>query len=413
MKAERGLSFGVALVLAFLISLGSVGCLATGFGMNADLTGLALVCLAASVLSAFLAGRKWGGFAILSGLILGVALFCMNKTARQQLMDLIRWISDFYYRAYHWDWLWHGETDADALGYPLGFLGILVATRVSWTVVRREDTFSAVLAALLPLGACLVVTDTVPQVQFLYLLLAGVLLLILTAGLRKRDQRQANLLTLLAALPLALALWGLFLATPEESYVNKAREFYQQILEWYPSLTEQPANGAVTGIREEIQLDLREIGPLNQRYQPVMDVVAPTSGTMYLRGQDFDLYDGTGWTATPEREEVLYPTPDFMVSQGAVTVATLQEQDICYVPYYSGVGTKLIGGASRNPQRETVYSFALRTLPEGWRKLGTVELQGVPAVDERYLELPEDTRVWAETLVDEPKTEKPLWTKPV
>lgn len=406
MKTDRWLSMGIAGVLAFLVALGSVGCLITAFGMTVDITILAPVWGLAAIGSAFLAGRKWGGVAILCLLTLGIGFFCVNRTAREQLNDLIRWISDFYYRGYGWHWLWHGEIEPKSLNDPLGFLGILVATQVGWSVVRREDVFSAVLAALLPVGACLVVTDTVPQVKYLYMLLLGLLLLVLTSGMRRSDEHQGNTLTLMAALPLALVLGVLFLAVPEESYVNKADAFYREIIACFPQLTDGEAGNSVTGDSRE-QVDLRKVGPLNRRQYAVMDVVAPVSGTMYLRGQDYDVYDGTGWSATPDRQEILYPTPDFMVSRGTVTVATLRQRDICYVPYYSGVGARLTGGAVANSGQESAYGYALRTLPTDWRWMGKVDSQDIEAVDGRYLELPADTREWAEDLVAEILPEEP------
>ena len=403
MKSDRYLSLGIGAVLAFLLSFGSIGCLATGFGLDADMAAVALTCGLAAVGSGLLAGRKRGGLVILGLLTAGIGFFCFNQTAREELNDLIRCISDFYYRAYGWNWLWHGEIEPESVGYPLSFLGILVATQASWTVVRREDTFSAVLAALLPLGACLVVTDTVPHGRYLYLLILGLLLLILTAGLRRSDEGQANTLALMAALPLALALGGLFLAVPEESYVNKAETFYQDILARFPDLTGQVTGNSVTGTPEELQVDLRKIGPLNQRYYPVMDVVAPVSGTMYLRGQDFDLYDGTGWTATSHREEAFSGSEEWLEARGTVTIATLRGLDVCYVPYYAAGSIKIKGGMVENPQGTAAYGFALKTLPEDWKNMGLQYLSDTwsdSGLDERYLELPEDTKDWAEELLE-------------
>lgn len=405
MKSERCLTFCIAVVLAFLLSFGSIGCLITGFSIEADMTALALGCLLAAAFSALLAGRKWGGMTILGLLAAGIVFFCFSRTAQGQLNDLIRWISDHYYRAYGWEWLWHGEVELGDLGYPLGFLGGLVATQAGWTVVRREDTFSAVLASLLPMGACLVVTDTVPHVPYLYLLILGLLLLILTSGLRGSDGRQANVLTMMAALPLALALWGLFLAVPEESYVNKPEAFYQTILDRYPNLTWQVTDNSANGSAEGTQVDLKDVGPLIQRQYPVMDVSAPFSGTMYLRGQDYDVYNGTGWTASPDRKEILSGGEQWLESRGTVTIATLSGRECFYIPYYAAGDVEVAGGMAKNPQFTTAYGFALRTLPENWRELAGTSMEYVsqtgPAsgLDSRYRELPEDTRAWAEELL--------------
>ncbi len=402
MNPNRYLSFGIGAALAFLLALGSVGCLATGFGLEVSMGAVGLVCGLAALGSAFLAGRKWGGVAILCLLTAGIGFFFFSRDAREQLKDLLSWISDFYHRAYGWDWLRHDSTKPGGMEYPLGFLGALVAAQAGWTVVRREDAFPAVLVSLLPLGACLVVTDTVPREGYLYLLILGLLLLILTMGRRHGDEGQANTLTLLAALPLALALWGLFLAVPEESYVNKADAFYQAVLDQFPQLSgaaQDGSTGSTDGALEGAQVDLRKVGPLSQRQFPVMDVSAPVSGKLYLRGQDYDLYDGTGWTATPHRAEVFSGDETFLEARGTVTVATLRELEVCYIPYYAAGGTQLRGGMVPNSQGSTAYGFSLKTLPENWRTLEPGDgADSEP--DSRYCQLPEATMTWAESLLE-------------
>lgn len=409
MKRDKILSRLIAGTLAFLLSYSGLGCLVSGFGLDgANMVILALVCGLFSFGGAVLAGGKWGPW--LSAGILGLGLFLLlrSKDAREQLWYLLYHISDFYHRAYGWLLLRLGESGPDSAGavtYPLGLLGGLVAVLVSYGVVRRKSALPGALIALLPLFTCLVVTDTVPGAGWLYLLILALLLLILTAGQRRDSEEQGNSLALMAVVPTAIALGILFWAIPKESYVNKTQAFYDEILTWaekYPALMEELTGGSTSGAESDPQVDLRSTGPLLQRQYPVMDVSAPVSGTMYLRGQDYDVYDGTGWTATAHRAEFLSGNEQLLEEQGTVTVATLSGRELCYVPYYAAGGIKLLGGVAKNPQFTTAYGFAQKTLPENWRELLEADAPitwSASGMDSRYLDLPEDTRIWAEELL--------------
>lgn len=418
MKRDRILSALIAAVLAFMLSFGGVGCLITGFGLDGgSVAVLALVCCGASVGGALLARKKWGGALFLCLLALMFGFVWHSEDAREQIYSLLWHISDFYHRAYGWTAVQLGESgpgNLRAVGFPLGLLGSLVAVLISTTVVRRNNVIPAALTALLPLFACLVVTDTVPREGYLYILIFGILMLMLTGGLRRSSESQGNDLALLAAVPTALALGVLFLAVPQKSYVNKAVGFYDAVLSWaeqYPALMDhltQDSQISSSGTGEKPQVDLRNTGPLLRRTYPVMEVSAQSGGIMYLRGQDYDFYNGTGWTATADRAEFFSGDFQGMVSQGTVTIATLRGRDSQYIPYYAAGSIKLMGGRVKNPGEGTVYDFALKTLPGNWRELVPEEitleyaasrLSAGGGLDSRYLTLPNETGAWAAELL--------------
>lgn len=409
MRREKILSGIIAGSLAFVLSFSGLGCLVSGFDMEANLLLTAVVCALASLVGAFLAGRKWGPWLSLGLLGLWAVTLLQNENARGQFGYLICHINDFYHRAYGWPMLLEAVPGGDgAVTWPLAWLGGVVALVVGHGVVQRESVLPGAFLALLPLAACLMVTNTVPEAGWLYLLILGLLLLILTAGQRRDSEEQGNSLMQMAVIPTAVALGLLFWATPRESYENKLPEFYDRIAAWmeqFPGFAGNSVSENAVGEDADIRVDLRNSGPLLQRQYPVMDVSAPISGTMYLRGQDYDVYDGAGWTATPDRAEFFTGGENWLESQGTVTVATLSQRDYCYIPYYAGGSTKLIGGAVGNPRKDTAYGFALKTLPENWRELAGTSMEYVSQIgpasglDSRYWDLPEDTRIWAQDLL--------------
>lgn len=413
MKRERIVTCLVGGVLAFLLSFGGVGCMVSAFRLEVGgLWLLALACGLFSLVSAVFFQLKWGGTVILCLMVLASGFLWHSAQAMEQLRALLYRLSYIYNLAYGWGVLGDEGLQNAAVGYPLGVLGCLVAVTVTWTVCRRKSAVFSMLLALAPLISCVVVTDTVPEEGYLYLLLLGMLVLVLTNGLRRKSESQANALTFPAAAAAALALGLLFLAVPQESYVNPTVDLQKQILAWVedvPLLWEQDSGHIQGGSGKSPEVDLRNLGPRVAHTYPVMDVVGTQSGTLYLREQDYNLYDGTGWTANTQRQEQFGGRDGFLEAVGTVKVNTTRGRDVTYIPWYPGEALTLTGGKLRNEDKKEYYEFTQLALPEGWRSMldsrdlssglfsGGYSRDG--GSDERYLVLPDATRERAEALL--------------
>ena len=158
---------------------------------------------------------------------------------------------------------------ADVSGYvdfPLGIVGVMIVIAVCRCICCRKSLWLPVAAVLLPLSSCIVVTDTVPGEIWLFLVMAGLLLLILPQSVRLENEAQGNRLTAAAALPVALALGALFLMNPQDGYVNQSamlRENILTALENFPQLMETGMNQIASGLQKQPdrQVDLAGLGP--------------------------------------------------------------------------------------------------------------------------------------------------------
>ena len=418
MKSERRVTALLAAVLASLLSLGAVGCVVTAFDLSLkSAQAVALVCVGAAVFCAGAFSWKHGGMAVLLlGALLAGYLWRQGEAA-EQVLQLISRISYVYDQAYGWGVLSLTDTpwDAGFADLPMGILGAVIALSGAWTVCRGEHTLFAIVPALLPLYACLVVTDTVPDAQCLFLLIYPFLLLLLTGRVRSGNPSQGNRLTLLAAVPTALALGLLFLAAPQEGYVNRSEELRDNILSWIeelPETVENTVQGAASNAQssQPERVNLATLGRRMESTAPVMEVTAEVGGTLYLRGQDYDSYDGTGWTATRNRVEEFSCRG---IDLGAVTIRTRNKLDQLYLPYYPENGQSLVGGKLDNTRLSSEYSFLRTGLPDDWQaqlaadsgglEFPIASVDGMESTQEslRYRTLPLDTQSRAETLLTE------------
>ncbi len=400
MKAEGWISRGIAAALGFAMSFGAVGCLDSGFGMDAGLGSIGFACGFFALAGALCLGLRHGGKILLCVLAVALGYLWREGSLTGSFSALAAELSGCYDRAYGWGSLGTAGAPVDA---ALTAIGCVIALAVSWTVCRQRSSLPAVLLALLPLASCLVVTDKVPGEGYIFILFLGLLLLIMTNYLRRGYPGQANTLTAMAAVPVALALGVLFLIAPKEGYVNQAEAYQEELIRWVqdiPQRLQELSQELMAKLDASVQpqeVDLRAQGPRVLQTYPIMDVSAAQTGTLYLREQDYDRYDGTGWSASQRRTEEFGEGQSIdWVNVGVVTIVTRQSRDVLYYPYYAREAVTLTGGNVENTEGISIYEIRQRTLPAGWENglesRGEWETGG-------YLELPGDTRRRAEELL--------------
>ena len=213
MKLENMKNSAIAAVLGFLIAFGGVGCLITGFELDASAAELVLWYLCVLGVGAVCFSRGWGvWFLGLGALAVGYLWHSSNLTA--QASALIHVITTRFHNAYGIGI--YGSPGE--VGELVGLLGALIGVWVAYAVCRRKGNTLCVCFGLLPLALCLVVTDTVPEEGYLYCLFLGMTLLLLTGYVRAQDEVQGVRLTAMLALPVAAALGLMFWLVPQDGY---------------------------------------------------------------------------------------------------------------------------------------------------------------------------------------------------
>lgn len=421
MKHEKNLNCLLGALVALLLSYGMAGSLLTAFDLNMDsAVRLFWVCALVSAVSALCFRYHWGGMVLLCLLVpVSWIIFRQEQTIPQTFYMLYRILRRFH-AAYGWgipSFLLLYQNARSAI-YPMGILGAVAAMAVCRAVCRGRGLGIAIAAAAVPFCLCFVVTDTVPDTMYLFLWMLGLGALVLPNSVRQADMAQGNTLTVMTVVPAALALGILFFLVPRDTYDKQPKQLQEKIVNWVQEIPQvldevsEDVSSALSGTVQPSEVNLRTLGPRPRNNFPVMEVTASREGVLYLRGQDYDLYDGIGWTATRHRMEAL--SDEGMENVGEVSVRTRRTRDVLYLPYYPGSGITLTGGQLDNSENLKEYSFYQWKLPEDWRsrtdrvvssEAQSLEkyVQQIPDEKEqqRYRTLPNDTQQWAkEKLAD-------------
>ncbi len=412
MKPEKLLSALWAFCLSFALSLSSAMCVCTAFDLALD-TGLLLcTCGAAAVVCSVC-------YCLPLGLVpLGIGAGCLGYLWQIGSLEasaeaFLNRLSRQYHNAYCWGIIrWsHRTTDGMApdIVFMLCILGAAVAMLTAWAICRRKTVFPALSLSFALLATCFVVTDTVPDTPWLYLLLLCFILLIMTGSVRKQDPVQANRLCLWLTPAVALALLLLFAALPREQYAGQAAAkrladaFLQSdsIQQLFGRIDQQIA---ATGTVDTDAVDLTRVGYRTQTHTQALQVTAPYTGTLYLRGRAMDTYDGISWSNSNNYSSLNWPNHQ-LENMGELTVSTRFAHRMLYMPYYTGI-TEMrdVTTGIENEKLLTEYSFTCRILKETdylsklYSKDSSKDTLG-PQLQAQYIPMDEQVRTWAQPLV--------------
>lgn len=372
--------------LSMLCAWGAVGCLLSGFSLAvAAPNRVVLVWLLWTVIASALMPLRMGQAAVLTLGAVGAFLLRLEGSFGQQLLATLGEIAKTYDAAYGWGILRGLRTQQLNSDLPLTVLGMILIFTVSRTVCRRKDSAMAVLLLLLPLAACLLVTDTVPGEGYLFALLLGLSLLLLTDGVRREDGPQAAKLSLTAVIPLGLALGLVMYAFPRNSFVNNTEPLRQQIrgslLELAESYMTQGPDW-LPGVRKKETVELSSLPSQLLLGVPVAEVAAEQSGPVYLRLQDYDVYTGTAWESTSGRQEALVGSGG---ERGWVTVKALNTKGGLLPSFPEG--QSFLSGGAWETDGQPEDTMSIRAAAMG------------PLPGEQWLSLPADTAARAKALL--------------
>lgn len=353
MHSDRILGAIEAALLAFLLSFSGCACLVTAFDLApVNLISVAIWCAICAAVFAAAFSFRYLPLLLLSASVLYGGYLWRHGELSHAAEAIVRRLSTIYHNAYGWGIIsWSSDPLLRVdLTVAVCALGFLIAVVVAWTVCRRVMSVPAVTLSLLPLIACLIVTDVLPSMTYLYLLLLGLLILLLSQAVRRKDLSAGNTLTALVAVPAALALLLLFLAVPREGYQVPDRmdmlfSWAEEVAEKYAFIRDPEGSGSQSGdhgqsgyaVRSAEAVDLDKIGVRVTSRTPVMEIVSEVSSTVYLRGRAYNEYLGNTWADTrsnTQDDTFSWPSSDRLVSAGELTITTRALHENLYLPYY-------------------------------------------------------------------------------
>lgn len=411
MKREKWLSCLIGAIFAFAGALAGVGCVMTGFGYDKLMsfpTVIVLLACWSTILGVVLMlphGGKW-----LAALCAVLAVAALNqKEILLQVESFLNKSSLVYNAAYGCGMIiWSESVEPDMpVTWAMILMGFLSATGICWAVCRRKWLPIGLVTGFLPLVLCCVVTDTVPGKGYLYLLLSTMVLVILPHLAGRVRKENGIRLTAMLLVPVLLCMLLLFGQVRPDNYLEQSAKLQQTVSAIMQRL---PFTGTGPGINSGTwiggismdRVDLAAIGPQGRYSYAVMDVVAPVTKTLYLRGQALDSYDGTSWSLGLAADKIDPYWPYTGIGyRGKMVITTRTVQPLKFLPYYTGETWSQqedgMAAQQKNEEQLTEYTSVLWVPTAGEAMYSVMNsMEGMDA----YLELPVATRQRAEAILE-------------
>ena len=391
----------VSFLLAFTAGLGASGSLATAMGLEVNWVTLTFGCFALAAVFALTFQTSFWPIAMAAVTVL-FYLWWREGTLRYSLEGAIYTISDLYDRGYGWGVLQFSEWHlllSDATPALL-LLAVFPIISVSGTTAGGYALLGAIPVCA-PLVLCFLLKDTVPAPFCLGLVLFALVVILLTHGVRRRSQEQADRLSLMLLLPVLLGLVVLFLCVPKDTYNGQAgaQALEDMVKEIFQVQDEVQLPQMAAGDQEK-QVQLDQVGKRENTDAKIMTVRADSTGTLYLRGAAYDYYDGITWRSTPgwNSWSLYYNSNSSMLK--SVNIQTEKVHSVMYFTYAPFDNERrVVGGRIQNDQKLKSYTMRYRdpitydpSLDERNDDIGGEQL-------EEYLQLPDSTRATAESIL--------------
>lgn len=355
-------------LLAMAITVGAMGCMISGLYLEPDSWfGFLLLWGGVAFLCCLCARLRRGWLILLTVATLAVWLLLADGTLQNHVEALVYQISYIYDLAYKCGTL-GDPLNPHLYDMALGLIGCLCAAVCSACLCAGTGTGVCVLMGFLPLSTCLVVLDTPPDAGWLILLLTAFVVVLVTAAVRRRDAKEGRRLAALVLIPAVLFV-SLTVQFGPGTDLNGALR--GTVLSWFERLAGSTGAGIIVSgnpLYTEIT-DLTALGPQIRRYYPVMDISSTYSGAVYLRGQAYDSYDGTSWSASyvASYANLEWPSAEGRYEIGQISISTRDTLPMRYFPYYpAGLWwfSEFGRGHMANPDSLKEYTFRVTELNE-------------------------------------------------
>lgn len=405
MKLEKWIRALWAFLLSFGLSVAATMGITSAFGFSIDTTLLVRCCAATAAISSICYTLPLG-FVPLGAGALGLGYLWQKNFLLSSIEAYLNRISRRYDAAYGWGVFRLSVRTAEEMEPEIVFVlcifGCAIALLTAWGVCRKTSAIPGLLVSFLTITPCFVVNDSIPDTSWLYLYFCCFIVLILTGSVRNHNIRQGNRLCLMVAPVTALALLILFAAIPQSSYNRQAQaikltekflgaELVQTLLGHSASGGDPTADGKT--------VDLKTVGYRVATHTQALEVTAPFTGTLYLRGRAMDVYDGVSWTDSGNYYISLTWPGYHLDNVGEVSISTRFAHPMLYVPYYASItDMRNVTLGIENEKKLTDYSFTCRQLPPGnYLSQLSFNNSNLDSLSQ-YIDMDKDVQRWATPL---------------
>lgn len=423
------ISFFVSSVFSILLTISLIISLASAFDINLNLLVLSVSTVIFTAIFALLSTcvKQKAKFRICVGVTLIVfvftLLFSMNTVLLQANYAVNKLLESYCnYINVPSSVDFSGISDlSGTFEYPKNatvvfvFIAFVLSTIITISLVRKQRTLPAAIAALVFLVPCFLMTDTIPSITALCCALSILFTLYITSFIRRNNPHQAGIVSGCVAIVLTVVIVIINVLNPIEGY--ERFEWQDTLLEYAESITGINNGESNADLKSEIASlkdndnsieDLSALEDFERTGIKIMTVKAETSGNLYLKGLAYADYENNEWSLLSSEEINNFPNSfeAFTLTQPidnsnskSLSISTFNKESLIYTPYYISElpsDTLALGDVCiKNKSELTDYSISYTPyskLEEFAVSDSTAAREYKSFVHNTYTQLPDDTK---------------------
>jgi len=330
----------MSVILATWIGTSAVLCFAETFELECLTKTAALVCAGGAVVFSLgmLPKRRWLALAV-EVLAMFAAAYQLQPQLKAGFERMLFQVTTELAKNFPVAITASSEGDARWFLFPLGLIIVWVT---SWVCSRKGSTLPVALVCGPVLVCCLLTVDIAP-IHWLVVLTCGLILLIVTHSVRRRDVIQGNILAWRLLIPVLLvAGLPLYVSSPEDYVRSDWSDRLLAVAEQRLGIQDYSTGGRIVipakWNRQLKKVDLQRVGPKSKSKGEVLQYRADTYIT-YLRGVSLGVYENNSWLAA---DPYLYAQEGFsgehqLTGSGAsrtLNVYTKRKENLLYTTYF-------------------------------------------------------------------------------
>ncbi len=220
-----------------------------------------------------------------------------------------------------------------ALSLPI--CGLLTVFRM-----RLKVVLPVVIVSFLTLLPCFILINTLPKLLPLLTVLVILFTMYVTSMVHRTNSDYTGVVSSVVAVLMSVLIVGVYILSPVDQYQRK--QWQDDLLKLTEFTLFERRNGLYSGKNIRQEINLSDIGPLEQTKTKAMTITSPYSGIVYLKGVAYANYENSNWSILTEEQIENYPagfkgstmTESFKLEEATMKIKTVNAEGVIYTPYY-------------------------------------------------------------------------------
>ncbi|MEE1154780.1 MAG: transglutaminase domain-containing protein [Acutalibacteraceae bacterium] len=224
-------------------------------------------------------------------------------------------------------------------------LSFIVSGLLALFIMRVRLILPAIIIPIIITVPCFILINTMPNHVPLFIMIATLFALYISAWTHQVNVNHSGMVSLIALAVIAGTMFVVYSFNPQSLY--QRNQWQDDLLDTINS-TINNSNFNIWDLftspeqNAKKEVDLSQVGPMEQQHKKIMTITSGFTGELYLRGVAYANYENNKWTMLTDQQKENYPkgfnfnacTKSDDTKELNLNITTEKREEVLYTPYY-------------------------------------------------------------------------------